>query len=214
MKRMSFVVLFYLVGVLLPSIANAGRQVVEPAHDTQRTPFMRIYGPSLPPQGYVIFCEINPSKCKPGNRIVQRLDLTTSRLLELDEVNQLVNEAIAPMTDQEIYGVSEYWTLPVDRGDCEDYALLKRQILMSKGWPKSALLMTVVRDENGDGHAVLTVRTSEGDFIADNRNNEIVNWRKTPYEYVMRQSYLNQQNWMRLGPKGVNSSSSNFGSNR
>jgi predicted transglutaminase-like cysteine proteinase len=104
--------------------------------------------------------------------------------------------------------------LPVDRGDCEDYALLKRQILMTRGWPKSALLMTVVRDENGDGHAVLTVRTSEGDFIADNRNSEIVNWRKTPYEYVMRQSYLNQQNWMRLAPMGTSSTSSKLGSNR
>ena len=40
---------------------------------------------------------------------------------------------------------------------------------MLRGWPESKLLITVVRDENNEGHAVLTVRTDEGDFILDNR---------------------------------------------
>ncbi len=44
-------------------------------------------------------------------------------------------------------------------GDCEDYALLKRKMLMQAGWPREALLMTVVRDKKGEGHAVLTVKT-------------------------------------------------------
>ncbi len=214
MKRLSYVFVLFLVTSFVPSAATADRQGADARHSDSRSAFMRIYGPTSPPQGYVAFCRKNPRKCLPGTRTVQRPVLTTDRLVELDEVNRLVNDAIAPMTDQEIYGVSEYWTLPVSRGDCEDYALLKRQILMSRGWPKSSLLLTVVRDENGAGHAVLTVRTAQGDFIADNKNSEILNWQKTPYQYVMRQSYLNQQNWMRLGPKRHGAARSRSGSNR
>lgn len=211
MLRVCIVTVLYLFGVMVatPVVAERG-----PAQKQKHSPFMRIYGPSLPPHGYVAFCELNPSKCRADGGLLKRPELTTTKLLELDEVNRLVNEAIEPVTDQEVYGVSEFWTLPVDRGDCEDYALLKRQILIRRGWPKSALLLTVVRDENGAGHAVLTVRTAQGDFIADNKNSEIKGWQDTPYEYVMRQSYLNPRNWMRLGPARQQLPRSRYGSNR
>jgi predicted transglutaminase-like cysteine proteinase len=109
-----------------------------------------------------------------------------------------VNAAIKPATDMEIYGVVDYWTLPVDRGDCEDYALLKRHKLIAAGWPSSALLVTVVRDENGEGHAVLTARTAQGDYILDNKNNELKLWYETGYSFLMRQSYLNPKTWVSL----------------
>jgi predicted transglutaminase-like cysteine proteinase len=80
--------------------------------------------------------------------------------------------------------VNEYWTLPRTRGDCEDYALLKRHTLLEKGWPVSAVLMTVVRDEKGEGHAVLTARTVQGDFILDNKV-ERCGREPTPYQFVM-----------------------------
>ena len=64
------------------------------------------------------------------------------------------------MTDLEHWGVVERWNYPDDGyGDCEDYVLLKRRMLMQAGWPREALLITVVRDKKGDGHAVLTVKT-------------------------------------------------------
>lgn len=163
-----------------------------------KSPYMRIYGPSLPPYGYVQFCDNNPQECRERKGSHRRPQLTPARLLELDEINRLVNDAIEPATDQEAYGVSEYWTLPRTKGDCEDYALLKRRMLMARGWSPSALLLTVVRDERGDGHAVLTIRTAKGDYILDNKTPEILAWSHTPYKYVMRQSYLNPQNWMRL----------------
>ena len=203
-----------LVCLLVPVSAMADTHKLQSPNGVQRSPFMRIYGPSSPPHGYVAFCNLNPSKCRPGSKSRKRPVLTTQRLVELDEVNRLVNEAIAPVTDKEIYGVDEFWTLPVDRGDCEDYALLKRQILISRGWPKSALLLTVVRDEAGAGHAVLTVRTAQGDFIADNKNSEILGWQNTPYQYVMRQSYLNPRNWMLVGPAPDQSAGHKSGSNR
>ncbi len=86
------------------------------------------------------------------------------------------------------------------RGDCEDYALLKRHELMRLGWPSSALLITVVRDERGEGHAVLTARTAGGDLILDNKVNEVRLWSSTPYQFLLRQSWANPQAWMSLAP--------------
>lgn len=160
--------------------------------------FMRIFGPAQPPHGFVRFCEANPQECAADHGQEARFDATAERLKELDEVNRGVNKDIAPATDIEVYGVNEYWTLPRTRGDCEDYALLKRHNLIEKGWPVSALLMTVVRDEKGEGHAVLTARTVQGDFILDNKIEEVRVWSKTPYQFVMRQSYLNPKVWVAL----------------
>ena len=163
--------------------------------------FMRVYGPAQPPYGFVQFCDERPEECKPGPSFDDtRFPATPERLSELDEVNRLVNRKIQPVTDLELYGVTEYWTIPVDKGDCEDYALLKRQILIRRGWPVSSLLMTVVRDEKGEGHAVLTARTAQGDFILDNKVEDVKLWSKTPYELVMRQSYLSPRAWVSLDP--------------
>ena len=46
-----------------------------------------------------------------------------------------------------------------DAGDCEDFVLLKRKKLIAGGFSPSDLLITVVRKPDGEGHAVLTLRT-------------------------------------------------------
>jgi predicted transglutaminase-like cysteine proteinase len=160
--------------------------------------FMRIFGPAQPPHGFVRFCESTPKECSPDQNSEARFDASAERLRELDDVNRQINQAITPATDLEVYGVNEYWTLPRTRGDCEDYALLKRHKLIEKGWPVSSVLMTVVRDEKGEGHAVLTARTVQGDFVLDNKSDEVRVWTTTPYQYVMRQSYLNPRVWVAL----------------
>lgn len=162
--------------------------------------YMRVFGTALPPHGFVKFCERNMQECVQGTPEIRRFELTAERRRLLDRVNRGINRAIKPTTDMELYGVSEYWTLPAERGDCEDYALLKRHLLIREGWPASALLMTVVRDEKGEGHAILTVRTAQGDFILDNKNDDIKLWSDSPYEFVMRQSYINPRVWMSLDP--------------
>lgn len=176
--------------------------------------FMRVFGTAQPPYGFVRFCETNPQHCAAGAREDERFAAGPDRLAELDDVNRFVNTAIEPMTDLEIYGVTEYWTLPTSRGDCEDYALLKRKLLIERGWPQSALLMTVVRDERGDGHAVLTARTAQGDFILDNKIADVRLWTKTPYDFVMRQSYLNPKVWVSLDPMQAPSPSNLAGVNQ
>jgi predicted transglutaminase-like cysteine proteinase len=188
------------VGFLAASMPAAAQQVaiVNPA--TRAPEFMRVYGSSQPPYGFVRFCESNPRECIVTSSSDARFEATPERLSELDEINRGVNHEIEPATDMEIYGVPEYWTLPTTRGDCEDYALLKRHRLINRGWPSAALLMTVVRDEKNDGHAVLTARTSQGDFILDNKIDIVRLWNQTPYHYVMRQSYMDPKVWVSLDP--------------
>lgn len=152
-----------------------------------------------PPIGYVQFCQVFADDCGPFETGAARVHLTMNSWRQLVDVNDHVNAIVEPATDLELYGVEEWWTYPIDnRGDCEDYVLLKRKLLLEKGWPASALLITVVRDEFGDGHAVLTVTTSAGDLILDNQNPDIHLWSETPYGFLMRQSARDPNMWVSL----------------
>lgn len=193
------------LSLAMPALVPQATALAEPVRTAARSAersiaFMRVYGTAQPPYGFVRFCETNPAHCMPDGRGEARFNADASRLAELDDVNRMVNTTIEPRTDLELYGVTEHWTLPVDKGDCEDYALLKRKMLIERGWPASALLMTVVRDEKGDGHAILTVRTLQGDYVLDNKIQNVTPWNLTPYEFVMRQSYLNPKMWVSLDP--------------
>ena len=77
--------------------------------------------------------------------------------------------------------------------------LLKRRMLMQAGWPREALLITVVRDKKGDGHAVLTVKTDKGEFILDNQEAQVLLWSDTGYRFVKRQSQTDPNIWVSLG---------------
>jgi predicted transglutaminase-like cysteine proteinase len=72
-------------------------------------------------------------------------------------------------------------------------------MLMDEGFPRQALLMTVVKEANGDGHAVLTVKTNRGEFVLDNLGDEVKAWNKTPYRFVKRQSEQNPNVWVSIG---------------
>lgn len=197
MKRICILVASALT--LMSGGAQAGPEA-GPA-TVKGSPFMRVFGETQPPYGFVRYCEANPKACHPMERLAEiRFQPTVERFSELDEVNRAVNHAIAPATDMEIYGVSEYWTMPKGRGDCEDYALLKQKLLVERGWPLSSMLLTVVKDDKGEGHAVLTARTSQGDFILDNKSDEVRVWYQSGYEFVMRQSYVNPRVWVGLDP--------------
>jgi predicted transglutaminase-like cysteine proteinase len=162
---------------------------------------MRGYGPTDPPYAFWRFCDEFPADCAKKRSIDARLDAGKDKLAELDAVNRAVNRDIEPVTDLQLYGVSDFWTLPLSgKGDCEDYALLKRHLLMEAGWPASSLLMTVVRDEKMEGHAVLTARTAQGDYILDNKTDDLKLWNKTTYQFVMRQSFVDPRAWVALDP--------------
>jgi predicted transglutaminase-like cysteine proteinase len=163
--------------------------------------FMRAHGPTDPPYAFWRFCDEFPGDCAKKRAVEARFEATRERIAELDSVNRTINRDIEPVTDLELYGVSDYWTLPTSgRGDCEDYALLKRHVLIEAGWPASSLLITVVRDEKLEGHAVLTARTAQGDYILDNKTDDLKLWNKTTYQYVMRQSFVDPRSWVALDP--------------
>ena len=114
------------------------------------------------------------------------------------EINSSVNLSVMPKTDLDLFGREEVWTYPDIAGDCEDYVLLKRQMLIERGFSAADLLITVVRKPDGEGHAVLTLRTSDGDFVLDNLNETIQPWRDTPYRYLKRQASNNSGRWVTI----------------
>lgn len=200
MNRVLFLVVS-LLGVFASVLAQADSARGKRTYPESNSPYMRVFGTAYPPYGFVQFCQMFEAECAAGPLSNERFAATPARLSELDAVNRWVNQTIQPATDMELYGVSEFWTLPYNgKGDCEDYALLKRHILIERGWPASALLMTVVRDEKGEGHAVLTARTSQGDFVLDNKVADVRLWNETGYLFIMRQSYTNPRHWVSLDP--------------
>ncbi|MGN6582473.1 MAG: transglutaminase-like cysteine peptidase [Rhizobiaceae bacterium] len=156
-------------------------------------------GRTSQPIGHYEFCQRLPNECK--EMTPKEAPVTLSRPLwaEMIRVNNSVNQRIKPMTDMQNYGVEEYWSYPDDGyGDCEDYALEKRRELMADNVPAGDLLMTVVKQPNGEGHAVLTVRTSMGDYILDNLEPRILVWTDTDYRYLKRQSETNSGQWVAI----------------
>jgi predicted transglutaminase-like cysteine proteinase len=161
-------------------------------------PFMATAGITTRPTGHNDFCRRNPSECRVKTRVGPRVHLTAERWNELVEVNNLVNWAVTPVTDEELFGREEVWVYPTNKGDCEDFVLEKRRDLIKRGWPVGSLLITVVRQTNGDGHAVLTVLTDRGDLVLDNLEPQVKVWSQTEYQYVKRQSEADSGRWIAI----------------
>jgi predicted transglutaminase-like cysteine proteinase len=153
-----------------------------------------------PPIGWVQFCLDNPAECATPTA-PDRMRLTGSAYADLLRINTHVNTTIEPVSDIEAHGVIEHWSYPTTgKGDCEDYALLKKALLVRIGWPPGALLVTVVRDRDGDGHAVLLARTDRGDYVLDNQDPDVRLWRETGYRFIKGQSPSHPNVWVTLGP--------------
>jgi predicted transglutaminase-like cysteine proteinase len=150
------------------------------------------------PIGEVDFCRRNPDACRPHVHVVAAVHLTPANWQRLLDVNSYYNTTIVPETDQQLYHVEEFWTYPRGFGDCEDIALAKQRRLIEQGWPKSALLMTVVKQADGEGHAVLMVRTDRGDLILDNQDSVVRDWKDSPYRFLKRQSQQSPAQWVAI----------------
>jgi predicted transglutaminase-like cysteine proteinase len=170
------------------------------ASAAERPIYVAVGETSRPPIGWIEFCNEYPKECATKPSAPRDVVLSPRAWKDLVRVNKWVNDAIKPVTDLEHWGVVEKWSYPDDgRGDCEDYVLLKRRMLMQAGWPREALLITVVRDKKGEGHAVLTVKTDKGDFVLDNQEESILLWSDTGYRFVKRQSQADPNVWVALG---------------
>ena len=158
---------------------------------------MKTGGVTSQPIGHYEFCQTHKSECRPGARTAPAKG-TEFGWSVVREINARVNRDITPMTDKELYGKDELWAYPDNAGDCEDFVLLKRRMLMQKGFAAGDLLITVVRKPDGEGHAVLTLRTTDGDYILDNLTDDVKLWTKTPYRYLKRQASFHAGRWVSI----------------
>ncbi|HET7680839.1 MAG TPA: transglutaminase-like cysteine peptidase [Xanthobacteraceae bacterium] len=153
--------------------------------------------PAPPPEAWHDFCRRNSHECEPGESTRRNVILTPETWDELGSINRRANASIKPKTDEDHWRQSDKWDYPDDGfGDCEDYTLLKRRLLIEAGWPRAALLITVVWTPQNQGHAVLLVRTDQGEFVLDSENPNILHWTKTPYRYVKRQRATHPNEWV------------------
>ena len=158
---------------------------------------MQTGGRTTQPVGHYEFCQRDPGECAEKSS-GKPIELTRNLWAAMVDINNTVNVMVAPKTDMEIWGREEVWSYPNKVGDCEDYVLEKRRELMKLGVPAGNLLITVVRQPNGDGHAVLTVNTTRGDYILDNLEPRVLAWTDTDYTYLKRQSAKNSGAWVTI----------------
>lgn len=168
--------------------------------DTPKASFATVGEVTSAPYGWIDFCSRQLQECNQPVLAATNADVTPQAWKTMNEINRQVNAAIEPVSNFEHWGtIADHWDYPYDgKGDCKIYALQKRKLLSEKGFPRQALLMTIVRDHHDQGHAILTVKTNRGDFILDNLTDEIVPWEATGYRFVKRQSQEDPNVWVAL----------------
>jgi predicted transglutaminase-like cysteine proteinase len=156
-------------------------------------------GPARPIAAWSAFCDRYPAECAVNANEPARIALTPGIWNLVVTVNNRVNTRIKPVTDLDHWGSADRWDLAEDgSGDCEDFQLLKRKLLAESGLPRRAMRMTVVIDEKGEGHAVLTLITDRGDFVLDNKTNHVLPWHRTGYVFIKREG-TDAVAWVSLG---------------
>ncbi|WP_181181085.1 transglutaminase-like cysteine peptidase [Mesorhizobium sp. B1-1-5] len=161
-------------------------------------------GSTSVPYGWLDFCHRRPKECKVPALPATSVRLTAQNMSILKRVNQKANRSIKPVSNYDHWGTTmDHWDYPTDgKGDCKIYALYKRKLLLEAGFPRQALLMTVVRDLHNEGHTILTVKTDKGDLVLDNLVDEIRPWNATGYYFLKRQSQQNPNTWVSINQRG------------
>lgn len=160
MKRLFW--LPFLAAMALPIAVMAGERGVKT---------------SAAPLAYQLFCLKNPQECKAGRN--NQVEHSAALMQTLTTVNNAVNRSLRFVSEQ-----SDDWKATGSAGDCEDFALAKRQRLVRLGVPAGALRVAMVRTRKGEGHAVLVVRTSKGDLVLDNARPSIVRREQAGYRWI------------------------------
>ncbi len=179
---------FAALCLLLPG-ATPGR-----AMDAGMPAFLTVKRAASAPDGAASLCQTYPWACarEASARAAPEVDLDL-----VAKVNRAVNAAVPAITDQAQYGKAEHWSLPgAQGGDCEDYALFKKQSLIAAGIPAQHLLIAVVLDRQEDPHAVLILRSAQGDHVLDNMTNRILPWNRTGYTFISMQNPDDPARWV------------------
>ena len=100
-----------------------------------------------------------------------------------ERINSDVNARVTYKSDLEQFDTPEFWEMAGKFGDCEDYALAKRNALLQAGWDKDKLGLCVCYTQSGEGHCCLWVDTDKGSFILDNNYDFPVKPSELPYKW-------------------------------
>ena len=102
---------------------------------------------------------------------------------KLQFVNNFVNHRVQYEDDQKHWGRPDVWssaneTLGSGRGDCEDYAIAKLQLLRAAGFAQHDLYLTIVHDlDRRADHALLVARAAGHMFVLDDATDEVLDSR-------------------------------------
>ncbi|PTQ12967.1 hypothetical protein CLG96_02150 [Sphingomonas oleivorans] len=119
-------------------------------------------------------------------------------LAGLRRVNVRINHDVRYRTDLSLYRQLDHWEPATGEGDCEDYALAKRNALREIGWPDRDLRLATCWDETGAYHAVLTVDFEDATWVLDNRSDRVADW-----EALERHGYRWDRRQAADGPRWV-----------
>jgi predicted transglutaminase-like cysteine proteinase len=156
--------------------------------------FMTTSRPTIAPIAFAKFCEGAADQCiRIGDR--DTVELTRQKRAELQGINAEINTSINYVSEQD---GEDDWKLNPASGDCEDFAVTKRQRLLRAGWPSGALRIATARTSDGIGHAVLVVSTSQGDLVLDNRTNVVKPWKAVDLKWIKIQSHEDPRVWLKL----------------
>lgn len=119
-------------------------------------------------------------------------------------VNTQVNAAIRAGDDQRLHHQDDYWAIPRAKGrarpvgDCEDFALAKREQLLALGVPADALSIALVTTRTGLSHAVLLVASDEGEYVLDNLSPWVIHWTEARMTWRERQVPGEMLKWVNV----------------
>jgi len=125
----------------------------------------------------------------------------SDRLELLGTVNRWTNRNIRYVEDSDLFGQADFWagarrTLKLRKGDCEDIALVKMQLLAAAGVRRSDMILTIARDlARKADHAVLVVRNGSGYVLLDNSTDEVLDASQS-HDYRPVLSFSENRTWL------------------
>lgn len=142
---------------------------------------------TLGPSGFYRMCLDNPAECR---------RVTQTRILSVDEVREIntsVNASIRPRVE---FSGKDDWRMGPRTGDCEDYAITKRRLLIARGIGSANARIAVGKLKSGD-HAVLLVTVSGQTYVLDNLTDAIWSAEQSTMKITSIQSINNPRTWLR-----------------
>lgn len=122
-------------------------------------------------------------------------------MMTIEAVNRWVNREIRYVEDRQLFGRSDYWagarlTMSLRKGDCEDIALTKMQMLAEAGFRRSDMFLTIARDtvRNAD-HALLIVRMGDRFVVLDNATDQVLDGAYS-HDYMPVLSFNDTATWL------------------